>query len=44
MALKAFLTIVGLMALTIGLVLPTHPGRDRAEATSQIPVLEIASN
>ena len=43
MALKAFLTIIGLVALTIGLVLPT-PGRDRTEATSQIAVLEIASN
>lgn len=40
MALKAFLAVVGLMAISIGLLLPM-PVRDRAEARSQFAVLEV---
>lgn len=40
MALKAFLAFAGLMAISIGLLLPM-PFRDRGEAKSQIAVLEI---
>jgi hypothetical protein len=40
MALKAFLAVIGLMAISIGLLLPM-PVRDRAEARSQFAVLEV---
>ena len=43
MALKAFLAIVGLFAVSIGLLLPM-PVRDRAEAQPQFAMQEIGRN
>ena len=43
MALKAFLAIVGLMAVSVGLLLPM-PIRDRAEAQPQFALIELGRN
>ena len=43
MALKAFLAFIGLLAVSIGLLLPM-PVRDRAQAQPQFAMLEIGLN
>ena len=43
MALKAFLAIVGLMAISVGLLLPM-PTPDRTEGKPQFALMELGRN